>query len=696
MPDAVSARENNKASMQNTNTEEKAAKNATAEAPKASNPKGSEPYAALNGALNETGRLLGLFPAVVFSAVVILLVRTYSYTRPVGRYFWSPASDDTLLYDSFSYFKMLIICLCAAAAVVVLLLKRFAFGGIKMQKSPFYAIVGAYALTVALSYLLSDDKALSLLGSMDRWEGTVPIFCYLIMLVFITVMVKSEKDLKTMLWPLGLSMALEGCIGIRQAAKNDIFRTVFGQKLITPLVDYGNGVTSWTLIDKLAIEGDSMYSFKFNWGEVYQTVYNTNYVPFYICLILPLFAMIFVMAFGKGEKKAGRMIAGLLALAVFAAQLYSFFGARAASGYFGLVTIFVLGLIVFRKKLVKWIIPLLIIALVSGGVMYQLRDKWFKEVKAMLMSSAEAVEMLTGTVSAAGEVPQTEGAPVFENEPNSKYIEMNRIVTGENYFTMRFGENTLAALLDGGGLSFCDSDGDPLPMQPVDGDDGRYFAIMDERFHDYTKAGYEIINNDLYVVVMTQKTEWRFRYAASEGFKLVSPANPAKEVSVAPIPQWGFEGHYGFGSNRGYIWSRTIPLLKSRILWGEGADCFSCAFPQEDYAGKYSYMKSQIIIVDKPHNMYLLNAVNTGCVSMLAFMGMIGFILIDCLRHSCRLKGLRPLAEYVGSGAFLGLAAFAVVGMLNDTSVSVSPLFYSMLGLAFACNRMVEAAENEE
>ena len=33
------------------------------------------------------------------------------------------------------------------------------------------------------------------------------------------------------------------------------------------------------------------------------------------------------------------------------------------------------------------------------------------------------------------------------------------------------------------------------------------------------------------------------------------------------VESFGMEGHYDFASNRGYIWSRTFPLLKRTPLW---------------------------------------------------------------------------------------------------------------------------------
>ena len=40
------------------------------------------------------------------------------------------------------------------------------------------------------------------------------------------------------------------------------------------------------------------------------------------------------------------------------------------------------------------------------------------------------------------------------------------------------------------------------------------------------------------------------------------------------------------GSGRGYIWSRSIPLIKQAGFMGLGADTYPEYFPQNDFKGK--------------------------------------------------------------------------------------------------------------
>ncbi|HMA60603.1 MAG TPA: hypothetical protein VKN64_09940 [Halanaerobiales bacterium] len=59
------------------------------------------------------------------------------------------------------------------------------------------------------------------------------------------------------------------------------------------------------------------------------------------------------------------------------------------------------------------------------------------------------------------------------------------------------------------------------------------------------------------------------------------------------------------GLSRGFIWSRSLPLLKETWLLGFGADTYPIYFPQDDNVGKLITFDKTRKIMDKPHNMYL-------------------------------------------------------------------------------------------
>ena len=638
-------------------------------------------------------RTVRLLPIVLFGFGSILLVRRIDLTRPMEQLFWSPLGDDSLQTDFFNYYKMLTVLFSALLAMLAAFFTAPPVGELRRRKASktgkaAASLCAVYALTAAASYLACDYKAFALTGALDRFEGLLPTLAYLFMLLYIMTVVKSEKDLKFLLWPFTCVMGILGVLGVGQAIGKDFFRTTLGQQLITPLVKYSDGTTSWIAIATNAVLGVTTYDFKFGEGMVYQTVYNPNYVPFYLCLVLPVLAMLALLLWDpdrEGGKKSLRLLGGAALLAVYGMALWSFFCANSASGYVGLAVMFVLALVLLRNHLIRLLKPLAVFVLVTAVVMGAVSDRWLPEVKKAAGLAAQAL----ATPAYEEEGPATVSFE-FEKAPASRRASIDKLVTGKNYVTMTVNGNDFMLIIDDA-MICADGDQFMLPMLPIDDGSNMYY-ICDSRFHDYIKVGYVFLEKDPCLIIATYDYQWKF-HLTDEGFKFVTPGSSEtqlKETAIGEIPSVGFENNPKWGSNRGLLWSRTLPLLKSRLLIGEGPDCFVFAYPQEDYAAKYTVQRNPAIINNKPHNMYLQRAVETGFVSMLAYIGLIVLFLLDSFKNSCRLKGHARLAEYLGTGICMGVAAFAATGMLNDTTICTGPMFYTLMGVGFACNRMAE------
>jgi O-antigen ligase len=78
------------------------------------------------------------------------------------------------------------------------------------------------------------------------------------------------------------------------------------------------------------------------------------------------------------------------------------------------------------------------------------------------------------------------------------------------------------------------------------------------------------------------------------------------------------------------------------------------------------------LIIDKAHSWYLQMAVNQGVLCALALF-VLAVALI--LTHIRRKKNGFALAAMVAAGAFL------VFGMINNSNVGMTPLFFVLLGV---------------
>jgi hypothetical protein len=177
-----------------------------------------------------------------------------------------------------------------------------------------------------------------------------------------------------------------------------------------------------------------------------------------------------------------------------------------------------------------------------------------------------------------------------------------------------------------------------------------------------------------------------------QGFKFFDERRGCTEMRKAA--SWGFKDRERLATNRGYLWSRTIPLLKDSIFLGNGSDTFALCFPQQDYVAKLKYYANPYMIADKPHNMYLQIAMNTGIVSLLSVLVIFLYYISTSIKIYLT-NNIRTAYSTVSLGVFLGTSAYMVTALCNDSLISVAPVFWIMLGLGYAVNFKVlgEAAE---
>lgn len=588
----------------------------------------------------------------IFTAVVILLVRMHPYQRPMDQFFWSSGKTD--LVDFFSYYKMVFILICAALAILVLLY-RFTTQTFRLQRSYAYWPMLAYAALVALSFVFSEYKEFAYLGYNDRFEGTLTLVAYMVMLFFVINTIAAERHIKWVIYPIAGSSALLSILGLSQALDRDFFRTTIGKKLITP--EY-----YWENLDSL--------NFTFQNREIYQTVYNINYVSFYLTLLVPLFAMLFLAEKRMKVKVVWGILTGLL--------VFNLIGSASSGGLAGLGVAFIVAVVVLNRRLLAWKKPVLIVLAIVIAVAGATWERWVPEFSG-------AVNSVLGRTASVAE-PVAEDAGPASVRPTIDYM-----VTNEDSIEVSLNGAPLTVRLsfysDGRveGMTLEDADGQPVAMRPTE--EAGTYTIEDERFFPLATLSYAADKDQYYILLNTVDTQFAFALMEDGVFY----ANQlGRLVDLEKIPAIGWENNQRFGSNRGYIWSRTLPMMKETLLLGHGADTYCIVYPQHDYAGKYNVGYPLNIIVDKPHNMYMGAMLGTGGLSLLALLLLYGVYIVQSARLYFRLDYEETgFLAYAGSGIFFGIAGFLVAGLFNDSTVSVMPMFYGLLGTGIAINRML-------
>ncbi|HVI42366.1 MAG TPA: hypothetical protein VM577_17060, partial [Anaerovoracaceae bacterium] len=138
-------------------------------------------------------------------------------------------------------------------------------------------------------------------------------------------------------------------------------------------------------------------------------------------------------------------------------------------------------------------------------------------------------------------------------------------------------------------------------------------------------------------------------------------------------------------------------MLKDTMILGHGADTYCIFFPHDDYVGKYNsgtFSTNINIIVDKPHNMYFGATVGTGGISVLALLALWGIYLVQSF-NIYRREHFTSFTSYAGAGIFFGICGFLVSALVNDSTVSVMPMFYGLLGTGISINMMLKRQHSE-
>lgn len=603
--------------------------------------------------IDDPSNVFQMLPVFFFTAIIIMITRLYSYQRPMDQFFWS--GGENKLSDFFSYYKMVAIVVCAVAALVFLLYRIF-IQALYVKRSYAYVPMLVYTIFVVLSYVFSDYKLFALWGWNDRFEGTLVLVSYMILLFFTINTINSEKNVRWLVYVLAAVSTLLGLLGLTQALNHDFFKTTIGKKLITP-------TWFWDQIDSL--------NFTFDNREIYQTVYNINYVSFYLTLLLPLFGLLFIRSVmnGKDEPLYKKILWG----ALFALTLYNLIGSASSGGLMGMACVVILALIVLNKNILVWKKPVLMLLLITvaiGGVSY---ERWASEL-------SKAVDGVTGV--------QTEQ----RMEKNKVYHTIDYFETAGNDINFGYeGEELVFTTYpdDPSSITIKDMDGNLLGITAIENSENE-FQISDTRYDWISVRPVVDDNKNPYIVLKTDEYDWPFLISQG-GVKYLN--GNKKLVDLVKIPAVGWKDNQSFGTGRGYVWSRTIPMLKETVLLGHGADTYCIYYPHNDYAGKYNSgtFSSKInIVVDKPHNMYFGYMIGTGIISVVALLALWIVYIIQSI-GIYRKSQYADFLAYSGAGIFLGIFGFLISALVNDSSVSVMPMFYGLLGTGIAINMMIKS-----
>jgi hypothetical protein len=539
--------------------------------------------------------------------------------------------------DFFSYWKSVWVVILTAIALIFYIVlykqKKLPFKNLKQ----YYIPLGIYAICVVLSTIFAKDTKTALWGFVDMYQGMFVLLSY-VLITFLTInFVNSERDLTLFVKAFLFLMIVEGLLGITQYFGFDFFQTAVGKSLIVP----GN-----LKVDNL--------SFTFGPKTIYGTLFNTNFVGSFATLMLPL-----SIAFLLGAKTKKQRIISAIAVVL---MIFVWIGCNSRAGYLGVAVASVFALWLFRKVIIKnwrisvsvfavFIVMLVGLNVISDGALLR-RLKTFNVV--------EQINII--------------------KEKEEKNFKFEDIVLGKDTISIKTNRQVLNMKLDNDKLYFLDENYNELEITRK----GNNIKLNDQdKYWEINKIS---IPKNYPGVTIT--THWGYGtinfYFAQDGIKILGSGGRISDPIVADRFK-PLDGLEKFMSGRGYIWSRTIPMLKTYLIKGSGADNYPLAFPQDDFVAKLSNGSDASLVIDKPHNMYMQIGINTSVISLIALISLWVLYIINSLILYTKTT-FNSFEKIVGASCLVSIIGYLAAAMFNDHIVSVSPLFWIILGIGISIN----------
>ena len=572
-----------------------------------------------------------MIPLIIMVAIIPLIVRYHDYNTRLSIFNWFQIDDS--YFDFFLYYKQLYFILTCSVMLIIIGYKIYQDKK-SLKFSPIFIPLGIYGLLALLSTVFSKYSSFGFTGIFEQFESVFVLLGYCLIVYYAFIFIDTEDDVKLLIHCVLISSLVLGALGISQIIGHDFYATETGLKLILPQA-------IWPQLN----------SFLFNFGKnrVYLSLYNPNYVGVYVALIAPILICLILTA-----KKPKTILLYLVALVGMAISLY---GSASKAGVIGLMVSFIFILILHRKYIFhkSWLtLSILTVGIVAIIIISSIKYDTISNRIHSLLKPKKIEKPLT-------DIKTDKDITISYNGDQLK-VAYTQDANGELAFSFTDNSNKKVAY--------------SLNLEKS------IYDITDERFTSFNIAPVSY-NELLCIKVQIDGKDWLFCNQFEDGtyYYMNKVGRPDKIITAASAL---FDGYELFATGRGYIWSRTIPLLKDYLFLGSGADTFSIVYPQQDYVNLYNYGFPDQTIT-KPHSMYLQIGVQTGVLSLIAFL--VFYIMYFISSICLYIKGhFDSFYSQIGVAIFIGTISYMITGISNDSTITVSPVFWVMIGIGIAVN----------
>ena len=570
--------------------------------------------------------------------------------------------------DVFAYGKSVVLVIAAVVMLFYFVASQATSGKLPpfklhLKRAPIFLSL-VYLAFVLISTLIPGYSYTAWFGTFDRGEGAIIWLMYFIVFTAAMLYVRELKYTKPIIWGLTFSSILMGIAGVTQLFGNNILATGPMVSLITSGVD--------------------VERFGERFVIAHGTLYNPNTFGKYTAMVAPILLLCGFVYEGKLYTKALILLGGAL-------MLVGIFASGSLGGLIGIIA--AVGILVItyvchflfrglktkegRLGLAKTGLAFCVVAIiVSVSLVFVAPLNYRFTTLLNRLQEAAAAETATQERFAF------DGAKMMAYRGTDRLFELtvHSFDDSENWFTVRDGTGAEVVPLE---ITRIVPQGRTIYEFNVP----NFSAITVDRRPEIFLVGTPRQRNPYFLVFNNGHI-----YARDHrGQNLFNPSQP--------VPAWGFEGRETWGSSRGYIWSRTFPLMPSRILFGRGPDTFINAFPYHDMTGLHLAFDNPYQVVDKAHNLFLQTWVSTGGISAIALFALFFLYMATTFWSIIKSQGEPRYCFGLRLGLLAGVSGFVMSSMATDSTIGSTGVFFVLLGMGYGLNWFLknqgETADNE-
>lgn len=562
----------------------------------------------------------------VFFMVWYPFLTYFHAAKPSGMELQYFAKKSKVLVDMFLYQKEKTLFIFA-----IFLLLAMATGGmlfyVLKEKSPLNfcppgkitAALGAYFFLNVLSVLFSAYKEYGFMGLSIDYEGIAAIFGYMVLFAAGYALFQNGKNrriLETGIKILAFLVILGSVVEVRYGP---LFNMEWVQKALTP-ARYEH------LLERVYLDYQ---------GSVALTFANPGFFGGFCAMLFPI-----LLGLGMQEKSRGkRWLDNGLAGGVFLCVILS--GSSGAL-YAALTAAFLELFFCISKQ--NWKERFCSLGELCVSLLFFLGFLQLFVLQGEMSLWEKTERSLVNT-------QYTKAETVFE-------IEKIQLQQGKLKIWGKEGDFTAEVLSEGMDLGLED------------------FAFTDEKGQDISVEAGRLSGNlkKIKVQVLGKILSLDFGYQeplefyAEKGRLYYVDFNGSLLQRIPQPIMRGLERFYPLFTGRGYIWISTIPVLMDTMVLGKGIGAFPFVYPQSEVAGLLNVHGSADYCIEQAHSWYLQTAVSSGIVSLCCMLYVFG---------AAFKKGIK---EKKSHAFFWGLLAYAIAGLINNSNVAATPLFWLLLG----------------